>query len=117
MEASSVFQLKETTISKRDCAPSENISDGVTAVLWLLEDLGSGYSMLCAVELGTVGPQMWSPLVPEGSGCWWGSPGGAVWLRWRWAGSHVWVGRGARVSAAHTWIPSIATVLLGVMFA
>lgn len=36
-------------------------------VSWLLEDHGGGYPMLCAVELGVAGPQMWGAFAGGGN--------------------------------------------------
>lgn len=66
MEASSVFQLKETTITKRGFTTSETTSR-LLWVLWLLEHHGGGCQMLCALELGITGMKMWNTFAWGGS--------------------------------------------------
>lgn len=69
IEASSVFQLKEITISKRDLLPLKpfQMVSWLLQVLWLLENHGGGCPMLRAVELRIAGPQMWGAFAWGGS--------------------------------------------------
>lgn len=60
MEASCGFQLKEKTSARGTVLPLKplQVVSWLLQVSQLLEDHGGGCPMLCAIELGIVGPQM-----------------------------------------------------------